>query len=134
MQKCIACAPLTGPRFGADARILHQLEKSFTQGNISKQWIQMHARKKNSYIYLEALYAHYKGAGNTTRRIAEVNRLSEMLHYNNERSLSFTTFLAKMQHMFNLFEEESEPTKEAANLRFLLDKVNHLCPSRIILH
>ena len=30
-----------------------------------------------------------------------------------------------MQHMFNLFEEESEPTTKAANLRFLLDKVKH---------
>ena len=68
---------------------------------------------------------HYKGAGNTTKRISEASRLSETLHYKNERSLSFTTFLAKMQHMFNLFEEENDPMTEAAKLRFLLDKVNH---------
>ena len=48
-----------------------------------------------------------------------------MLHYKNERSLSFTTFLAKMQYMFNLFEEENEPMTEAAKLPFLFDKVDH---------
>ena len=30
-----------------------------------------------------------------------------------------------MQHMFNLFEEESEPMTEASKMRFLLEKVNH---------
>ena len=85
----------------------------------------MHAGKQNSRIDLEVLYTHYKGAGNTTPRIAEASRLSERLHYKNERSLPFTTFLENMQHMFNLFEEENEPMTEAAKLRFLLDKVNH---------
>ena len=66
VQKCIVCAPLTGPHFEADARRLHQLATSFTQGVISEQWIKMYARKQNGRIYLEALYAHYKGAENTT--------------------------------------------------------------------
>ena len=87
VQKCIACAPLTGSHFEADVRIVHQLATSFTLGEILEQWIKMHARKKNGRIYLEASYAHYKGAGNTTRRIAEASRLSETLHYKNERSL-----------------------------------------------
>ena len=34
VQKCIACAPLTGPHFEADARRVHQLTTSFTQGEI----------------------------------------------------------------------------------------------------
>ena len=49
VKKCIACAPLTGPHFDADARRVHQLETSFKQGNISEQWIKMHARKKRSH-------------------------------------------------------------------------------------
>ena len=56
---------------------------------------------------------------------SEASRLNETLHYKNERSLSFTTSLAKMKHMYILFEEEDEPMTEAAKLRFLLDKVNH---------
>ena len=82
-------------------------------------------QEKNGRIDLEALYAQYKGAGNTTQRISEASRLNETIYYKHERSLSFTTFLANMQHMFNLFKEEDKPMTEAAKLRFLLDKVNH---------
>ena len=32
VQKCIACAPLTGPHFEADARKVHQLARSFARG------------------------------------------------------------------------------------------------------
>ena len=74
VQKCIPCAPLSGPHFEADARRVHQLATPFTQGDISEHWIKMHARKQNGRIDLEALYAHYKGAGNTTRRIAIYTR------------------------------------------------------------
>ena len=45
VHKFIDCAPLNGPHFEADARRVHQLVTSFTQGEISEQWIKMHARK-----------------------------------------------------------------------------------------
>jgi len=125
VQKCIACAPLTGPHFEADARKVHQLATSFTQGETSEQWIKMHAKKQNGRVDLKALCAHYQGAGNTTRRIAEATRLRETLHYKNERLLSFATFLSKVQHMFNLFEEEDEPLTESAKFRFLMEKVQN---------
>ena len=62
---------------------------------------------------------------NTTRRIAEATRLRETLHYKNERSLSFATFLSKVQHMFNLFKEEDESLTESAKFRFLMEKVQN---------
>ena len=65
----------------------------------------MHAKKQNGRLDLKALYAHYQVAGNMTQRIGEAIRLHETLHYKNKRSLSFATFLSKVQHMFNLFEE-----------------------------
>ena len=83
VQKCIACAPLTGPHFEADARKVHQLATSFTCGETSEQWIKMHANNHNGCLDLKALYAHYQGAGNTMRRIGEATRLRETLHYKN---------------------------------------------------
>jgi len=74
---------------------------------------------------LRALCAHYQGARNTTRRIAEPTRLRETLHYKNERLLSFATFLSNVQHMFNLFEEEDEPLTESVKFRFLMEKVQN---------
>ena len=93
VQKCISCAPLTGPHFEADARKVHHLATSFTRGETSEHWIKMHAKKHNGRLDLKALYAHYQGAGNMTWRIGEATRLRETLHYKNEQSLLFTTFL-----------------------------------------
>ena len=39
VHKCMACAPLTGPRFEVEARKVHQLATSFTRGETSEQWI-----------------------------------------------------------------------------------------------
>ena len=103
VQKCIACAPLIGPHFKEYARKVHQLATSFTRGETSEQWINMNAKKPNGHLDLKALYAHYQGAGNTTRRIGEATCLRETLDYKNKRPLSFATFLSKVHHMFNLF-------------------------------
>ena len=84
-----------------------------------------HAKNQNGRLNLKALYANDQGAGNKTRKIGEATRLRETLHYKNERSLSFATFLSKVQHMFKLFEEEGEPLTEGTKFRFLMDKVNH---------
>ena len=123
MQKGIACAPLTGPYFEADARKVHQLATSFTQG--SEQWIKMHVKKQNGQVDLKALCTHYQGAGNTTCRIAEATPLCKTLHYKNELLLSFATFLSRVQHMFNLFEEEDKPLTESAKFQFLMEKVQN---------
>ena len=84
VQECITCALLTGPHFKADARKVHQLATSFTRGETSDQWIKMHAKKQNGRLDLTALNAHYQGAGNMARKIGEVTRLRETLHYKNE--------------------------------------------------
>jgi len=85
----------------------------------------MHVKKQNGRVDLTALCAHYQGAGNTTRRIAEATRLRKTLHYKNERLLFFATFLSKVRHMFNLSEEEDKPFTESAKLRFLMEKVQN---------
>ena len=118
VQKCIACAPLTGPHFETDPRRVLQLATSFTQGDISEQWIKIHARKQNSRIDIEAIYTHYKGAGNTTLRIAETIRLSETLHYKSERSLSFTTLLAKKQICLTYSRSKISPWRKPISCAF----------------
>ena len=52
-------------------------------------------------------------------------RLRNSLHYKNEKSLQFSTFLDKLQKMFNIFEEEHEAISEQAKVRLLLQKVEH---------
>jgi hypothetical protein len=74
---------------------------------------------------MAALRNHYSGEGNTSRRIAAAEKLRDTLHYRNERSLPFSTFLDRLQKMFNIFEEEKEEISEPAKVRMLLQKVQH---------
>ena len=124
-EKAIACAPLIGPNFQADSRKVHQLLKSYLQAESAEQWIKPMSRRQNGREDMEALRGHYSGEGNTSRRIAVAERYRDNLHYKNEKALSFSTFLDKVQTMFNIFEAEGEPVQEAAKVRILLKKVEH---------
>ena len=75
---------------------------------------------------IEELRHHFAGEGNASRRIAVAERLRELLHYRNERAMSFEVFLSKAQRMFNIFEAQKEPMTEDAKVRFLIKKC--LCP------
>ena len=124
-ERSIACCKLTGVIFQADARKVHQLLKSFLQAETAEQWIKPLAKKQNGRADMIALKNHYSGEGNTSRRIAAAEKLRETLHYKNERALPFSTFLDKLQKMFNIFEEENEEITEPAKVRMLLQKVQH---------
>jgi hypothetical protein len=124
-EQAIACAPLEGPTFQADARKVHQLIKSFLQTETAEQWIKPIARRQSGRDDMQALRSHYSGEGKTSRRIADAERLRDSLHYKNEKSLPFSTFLDKLQKMFNIFEEEQETITEQAKVRMLLKKVEH---------
>ena len=124
-EQAVACSPLTGAVFQADAWKVHQLIKSFLQTETAKQWVKPIAKKQNGRSDMEALRNHYSGEGNTSRRIAVAERIRDSLFYKNERSMQFSAFLDKMQKMFNIFEEENEQITEQAKVRLLLKKVEH---------
>ena len=124
-ERAIACAPLMGDVLQARARKVHQLIKSFLQAESAEQWIKPHAKRQSDREDMEALCKHYSGKGNTSPRIAAAERIRDTLHYKNERAMSFSTFLDKMQKMFNIFEEENEPISEQAKVCMLLRKVEH---------
>lgn len=124
-EECIAKCPLEGPFFEADARTVHQLIESYTTGENSEVWIKRIRRYQNGRMDMEALRAHYRGEGNQTRRITDAETMRDTLHYKGESSMPFATFLAKVQRMFNLFDQIGEPYTEHAKLRFLLDKVQN---------
>ena len=114
-----------GAVFQADARKVHQLIKRFLQTESAEQWIKPLSRKQSGRADMKALRDHYSGEGNTSRRIAVAERIRDTLHYKNERAMAFSSFLDKMQKMFNIFEEENEVISEQAKVRMLLKKVEH---------
>ena len=124
-EECIAKCPLTGPSFEADARTVHQLIGSYTTGENCEVWVKRLRKHHNGRMDMEALRSHYRGEGNQSRRISDAETLRDTLCYRGESTMPFATFLAKVQRMFNLFEQIGEPYSEAAKLRFLFDKVQN---------
>ena len=74
---------------------------------------------------MSGLREHYQEEGNTSRRIAEAERLCDSLHHRNDRGLPFASYLSQMQHMFTLFEDNKEPYSDAMKLWFLYDTIKH---------
>jgi hypothetical protein len=72
-----------------------------------------------------ALRNHYSGEANTSRRIAVAKKTRDTLHYKSERAMSFSSFLDKLQKMFNIFDEEGEAISKTAKVCLLLKKVEH---------
>jgi RNA polymerase-interacting CarD/CdnL/TRCF family regulator len=80
-----------------------------------EQWIKPLAKRQNRRADMIALRNQYSGEqGNTSRRIAAAEKLRDTLHYKKERALPFSTFLDKLQKMFNILEEENKFITEPA--------------------
>ena len=125
ISRSVACAPLQGAAFRADARKVHQLLMNFLVAESAEQWIRGHVNQVNGRLDMVALRNHYSGEGNASRRIATAEKLRETLHYKSEHSLPFNTFLDRMQKMFNIFKEEGEPIPDNAQIRELFKRVQH---------
>jgi hypothetical protein len=124
-EECVAKAPLTGAAFEADSRQVHQLLMTLVQGEVAEQWTKPWKKAKDGRKDMQALAAHHEGEGNSSRRIADAERLKTNLHYKSERHIKFQVFLFKAQEMFNIFDLEGEPMSDDAKLRFLFERVQH---------
>ena len=125
VARSIACAPLSNATFRADARKVHQLLMNFLVAESAEKWIKNLVPRVNGRLDMEALRNHYGGEGNASRRIATAEKLCETLHYKSERSMPFSTFLDRMQKMFNIFQQEGEELTENVKVRELLKCVQN---------
>ena len=119
----VYCAPLSGSYYDVNKQTVHQLLLSFTTGQPYEYWIKGVSRYRDGRRSMQALRDHFSGEGNSTRIIAEADRMNKSLHYKNKRSLSFEIFLTKCQKMFNIYDKEVEPMLEDVKLRFLFDRI-----------
>ena len=92
---------------------------------MAEQWIKPIAKKQNGCKDMTLLRNHYSGEGNASRPIAVAEKTRDSLHYKSKRAMSISSFLDKLQKMFNIFDEEGEPISETAKVCLLLKKVEH---------
>jgi hypothetical protein len=95
------------------------------QGEAAEAWIKKLVKFQDGRKDLKALTSHFAGEGNSTRRLAEAERMYVNLHYKGERALPFATFLDQMIKMFNIFFDEDEAMSEGSKVRFLFKKISN---------
>ena len=98
---------------------------NFLVDESAEQWIKNLAPRVNGRLDMEALCNHYGGEGNASRHITMAEKLRKTLHYKSERSMTFSTFLDRMQKMFNIFQEEGEELTKNTKVCELLKRVQH---------
>ena len=125
INKTVACAPLSSEHFDADKLTVFNLIVSFTTGQPSGDWVKDTNIHSNGRTSIKALRDHFLGEGNATRSLASAEGLRSSLHYKNERSMAFETFLTQCQRMFNIFKQEKEAMSEEAKIRFLFKAIQH---------
>ena len=125
INKTVACAPLNGEYFDADKLTVFNFIVSFTTGQPSGDWVKDSIKHSNGRRSMKALRDHFLGEGNATRSLASAEGLRASLHYKNERSMAFETFLTQCQRMFNIFKQEKEEMSEEAKIRFLFKSIQH---------
>ena len=121
-QRCIRQCLHTGHAFREDSRHVHQIVRSLCIGEESESWLKTTKRFQCGKRDVEALCAHYRGAGNSSRQISEGERLRDTLHYKSETAMPFESFLTKCNAMFQIFQDCKEEYTEQMKVRFLLDK------------
>ena len=83
----IACAPLNGASFHADACKVHQLLMNFLVAESAEHRIKDISNHVNGQLDVQSLCNPYDGEGNVSRQIATVEKLHETLHYKSEQTL-----------------------------------------------
>ena len=122
-EEVVARAPQEGPAFIADAKVVHQIITSLTQGENAEQWIKSIRKKINGRLDMQALRTHFRGAGNMSRRISVAESMSTTLIYKHERAMSFNVFLEKAKKMFEIYSECNEVKSEKEKLRWLFNAI-----------
>ena len=126
IEKSIACTPLAGPIFEADARRVNQVINSNVQCKAAEQWIEPNKTKQNGLIDMLTLRDHYSGEVNSCPCIGEAERLCDTIHYKIERSMWLSSYLGKVQKMLNIFNDQKEPYTHEMTVQFFLGTYNTL--------
>jgi len=74
---------------------------------------------------MNALRSYFAGEGNASRTIADIDRLNEILHYKNERTVAFESFLIQLQKMFNIYKEQGKKVPDDQKVRTLYKKIQN---------
>ena len=118
-------APLEGANFQADAEIVFRTIKQCVIGTDAYEWIKGNERLRDGRVTMADLRAHYNGPDMKKKRVTIANEQLKTLHYKNELSFKFETYITKLKAAILTLERYDAPgPTPRARVDFLLDGIN----------
>ena len=86
-------------------------------------WIKIFDSQKDGRLAMGSLRAHYKGVGESNKRIAWETATIENVHHRSEHTYSFDNFSTGLFEEFTVLNNNGETHSEGQMVRKMLDKV-----------
>ena len=116
-------APRYGPKFEADTRMVYKLISPLFKKTTAEQWYKQGKRSQCGMTMMNELRQHFFEGGNRRLKVAKALARLNRLHYRGEQSMTFESFLSKMDRCFVEMEEDDEGLSDQAKCRHLFDKI-----------
>ena len=117
-------APLTGVYYESDNIAVYQAIKQWCLDTAAWAWVRTYDDNQDDRAAMEALRNHYDGPGETRRQLAKAKADLKVIYYKNEQSLSFKTYIYKLNEVFVAFGKSKQPVYEEKNVWYMLDNIN----------
>ena len=117
-------AALTSPYFVNDSQEVYRIVKQWTINNPAFAWVRPFDIRKDGRGAVAAMRAHYDGPGKTAKNLAKAEADLKKLHYKNEHSLSFESFINKLNEIFFIFSETEQPYNPVHNVNKMGERMN----------
>ena len=123
-ERLLYGAALTGPYFVQDSQEVYRIIKQWTLNNPAFAWVRPFNKREDSRGAVATMSAYYDGPGKTAKNIAKAEEDLKNLHYKNEHSLSFKSFINKLNKIFCIFSESEEPYTPVQKANKMCEKMN----------
>ena len=122
-QTNIYQAPLHGPAFQHDDKMVHHILMGFLAQTEGHEWVKAVEALESGRATMTALCNHYDGPTAKRKRIAEAEHKLETAFYLSEAKMTFETFSSILAGAFQALQENGERYTEKKKVTLLLQKM-----------
>jgi hypothetical protein len=114
-------APLAGPFYAQDNRKVYRLQ--WTLNTNAFAWIRPFDQGEDGRGAVAAMREHYDGPGETAKKLAKAEAALRTIHYRNEQSMTFESYVNKLNEIYFVFAESLQPLTAEQKVWILCEKI-----------
>jgi hypothetical protein len=103
-------APLMGPFYAQDNQKVHRVTtKQWTLNSATFAWIRLFDKVEDGCGAITAMHEHYDGPDKMDKKLGKAEAELNTIHYHNEQSMTFKSYVNKLNDIFFVFAEANQP-------------------------